>query len=261
MQNDLHVLFIEGYCQVSWMQNKYQTYKSLDDNPRFAHLSTFRVWCSDPEYLNDEGLPPDAMGVERGQQEIKSGKYHAIIVLDYSDPEEKQRFEQDFGSLLQAFAAAGGVVAFPSSEGLIVSTLKKLFDVKWKMASYYRTTWGPCLAVNEKNVLDSFGNGKYAQKIITGYSAKAVTMKSVPLNERCFGPTDSSRTQSLVPFMGGQDVSAKQDDEDCEAIVAMHEYGKGVIAYFGDVNAEHQTIELVAAFVESRAPRHPVEME
>ena len=44
-----------------------------------------------------------------------------------------------------------------------------------------------------------------------------------------------------------------------EAVVAMHEYGKGVIAYFGDVNAEHETIELVAACVESRAPRLPID--
>jgi tetratricopeptide (TPR) repeat protein len=39
----------------------------------------------------------------------------------------------------------------------------------------------------------------------------------------------------------------------------MHDYGEGVIAYFGDVNAEDHTIELVAAFVESRSPRLPID--
>ena len=39
-------------------------------------------------------------------------------------------------------------------------------------------------------------------------------------------------------------------DGNYDVIVAMHEYGKGVVAYFGDVNAERETIWLVAAFVE-----------
>jgi hypothetical protein len=259
MIEDFHVLFIEGYCQVSWMQNKYQTYKSLDGEPRFAHLHPFRVWCADPEYLNDEGLPPDAFGVERGQQEIESGRYHAVIVLDYSDPDEVQRFETDFGSLLQKFAAAGGVVAFASSEGLILSTLAKFFDVEWKMASYSRITWAPSLDVNESNILDSFGKGKHSREIIKEYSAKAVSMRSVPHHERCFGITD--------PYMDDdydeddeedERAPAQPNDANYESVVAMHEYGKGVIAYFGDVNAEDHTIELVAAFVESRSPSKPV---
>lgn len=260
MPEDLHVLFIEGYCQVPWMQNKYQKYKSVHskENP-FAYAHPFRVWCTDPSYLSHEDISPDAFGVERCQQEIESGRYHAIIVIDYSNPDARDQFEKDFGSLLQAFAAAGGVVAFPSSEGLIVSTLKKLFDVEWKLGNYYRTTWGPCLNVNERNIHFSFGNGNYARRIIMEYSAKAVTMKSVPYHERCFGVTDHSKTQSLVPFKDGQDVSAKPEDPNYETVVAMHEYGKGVIAYFGDVNAEDQTIELVAAFVESRSPRLPID--
>ena len=39
----------------------------------------------------------------------------------------------------------------------------------------------------------------------------------------------------------------------------MHDYGKGAIAYFGDVNGEDETLGLVAAFIESRSPRLPID--
>jgi hypothetical protein len=51
----------------------------------------------------------------------------------------------------------------------------------------------------------------------------------------------------------------KTEDGNYDVVVAVHDFGKGVIAYFGDVNAEDQTIALVAAFVESRSPKSPIE--
>jgi len=81
----------------------------------------------------------------------------------------------------------------------------------------------------------------------------------VPKHERCFGVTENSKTQSMVPFMSGKDVSKESEDDNYDVIIAMHDYGKGVIAYFGDVNAEHQTIHLVDAFVTSCSPTLPVD--
>jgi hypothetical protein len=43
-----------------------------------------------------------------------------------------------------------------------------------------------------------------------------------------------------------------------DAVVAVHDFGKGAIAFFGIVNAEEQTIALVAAFLESRSPKSPI---
>jgi hypothetical protein len=193
-------------------------------------------------YLGENEIKPDAHGVKRCQDEIKSGRYHAIVVVDYSNREEFQEFEEAFGALLQQFVAAGGVVAFPSSEAMLVSTVEKYFDTEWKMSNYYRTTWGPCLKDNERNINYSFGNGNLSRRVIKEYSAKGNTL-NVPRHERCFGVTENSR----------KDVCEE------DAIVAMHNYGKGAIAYFGDVNASHETIWLVAAFVESRSPTIPID--
>jgi hypothetical protein len=52
---------------------------------------------------------------------------------------------------------------------------------------------------------------------------------------------------------------ARIEDDNYDVIIAMHDYGKGVIANFGDVNAEHQTIHLVDAFITSRSPTLPID--
>ena len=155
--------------------------------------SIFRVWCGHPSDLDQDKVRPDAFGVKRCQNEIRSGRYQAIVVLDYSNPDLAKKFERDFGKLLQNFARAGGAVAFPSSEGLIISTLQNYFDVEWKFSDYYRTNWGPCLEDNEINIHRNFGNGTLSKSVIKGYSAKGCSFR-VPKHERCFGVTEESTT-------------------------------------------------------------------
>jgi hypothetical protein len=229
----------------------------MDVRP-FRSNEVFRVWCSDPSYLDETNAAPDAYGVKRAQDEIKSGRYHAMVVLDYSNSGQRDEFEEAFGELIKEFVTAGGVVAFPSSEGMLVSTLKKYFGVDWTCQGYYRTTWGPCLDDNATNINYSFGNGNLSRRVIKSYSCKGTALH-VPKHERCFGVTEQSRSQSLVPHMSGKDVSQKSQDGNYDVIIAMHNHGKGALAYFGDVNAEEQTIWLVAAFVESRAPKLPID--
>lgn len=260
MASDPRTLFIEGYCQVPWMETSFVRPAPIAGGASrpFARHSPFRVWCADPSRLGESEARPDAYGVGRCQDEIRSGRYHAIVVVDYSDGEETDAFEAAFGDLLGEFVAAGGVVAFPSSEAMLVSTLRKYFDVEWEVSDYYRTTWGPCIKDNEININYSFGKGNLSRRIIKDYSAKGTALR-VPKHERAFGVTENSRTQSLVPHMSGKDVSVESKDGNYDVVVAIHDHGKGSIAYFGDVNAEPETIWLVAAFVESRAPKLPID--
>ena len=266
-ESDVHILFIEGYCMVPWMEKKFA---AAIDQGSGTGIRTFRVWLSDPHELQHSqgsSASPDAFGIDRCIQEIESGVYHCIVVVDYSNDTDFETFETKLGRHLQAFVQAGGVAAFPSSEGLLVSTFQKLFDTTWERSGYYRTTWGPCVE-NELNVNYSFGNGNYSRQIIVPYSAKGTTLRNVPPNERCFGVTSDSRTQSMVPFMNGRDVSKPQDptsatatdlDAEYDIIVAMHNYGKGCVAYFGDVNCEDETIALVEVFCLSRCPQYPID--
>lgn len=135
---DLRTLFIEGYCQVPWMETSFVRCPPLagyDVRPFSGSHKTFRVWCADPSHLGEGDARPDAFGVRRCQEEIESGRYHAIVVIDYSCPDEVGDFEEAFGDLLRDFVAAGGVVAFPSSDGVLLSTLRKYFEVEWEMGN------------------------------------------------------------------------------------------------------------------------------
>jgi hypothetical protein len=51
------------------------------------------------------------------------------------------------------------------------------------------------------------------------------TLLSAPFHERCVGLADHSKRS-----WGGADISVKADDPNYEAVVTMHEHGKGVIA-------------------------------
>ena len=154
-------------------------------------------------------------------------------MLDLSAKCMREEFESDFGVLLQQFVRAGGVVAFPSSEGIPVITMGDYFNVEWKCGDYYRTTWGPCME-NEKNINYSFGNGNLSRRIIKNYSAKGGCLIGVPKHERCFGAMKDDLRFADIPIMADRDRSKKSDDEDYDVIVAMHDYGKGCVAYFGD---------------------------
>jgi len=251
-EDDVSILFIEGYGHASFMQEHFLKSGRIQGIIPFDSCQRFRVWVTDPESLSPEDTYPDAFGVERCIQEISSGKYHAIVVVDLAHRVDE--FQGALGEHVQDFCQNGGVVAFPSSESSLVCMLQYLFGVTWNRSEYFQTTWSPC-SENLQLVNYSFGKGNFSRRLIQDYSTKGNTLRGVPPHERCFGVSSTSTTQSLVPTMNGRSVPPEVSAEDYDVVMAMHEYGKGIIAYFGDVNAEDKTIQLVAAFVQSRA--HP----
>lgn len=260
MPAKIHVLFLSGYGMSVGMEQSLVEEGGFDDQSKFG---VQHVWVADPTDLEDSS--GYLLGVDAAIREIVSGKYHAIVVVNYCNPDMEEEFESNFGRLLQKFVEAGGVLAFPSLE--VLSSLSNLFETTWTKSSYYRTNWGPC-PENMEVVRQSFGNGHYSQRIIAQHSVKGVSLRNVPPHERCFGVTETSRTQSLVPHMSGLDVSRQQEpdsvmiqelDEDYDIIVALHDYGIGCLAYFGDVNCEEMTAKLIEAFVCSRCPNDPID--
>ena len=195
--------------------------------------------------------------------ELASGAYHAVVVVDLA--QDHEFFEAELGGALQDFVRAGGAVAFPTSEGgVIVPTMARLFETAWARSGYYRTTWGPA-EENREHVRSTFGE----RLSVGSFSAKASSLRKVPPHERCFGVMDQSRTQSLVPSMAGRDVSKGNEPDsitadgnamelDYDVCVATHRFGAGAIAFFGDVNCEGRTGELVSAFIGSSAKEAPV---
>lgn len=121
---DVRILFIEGCGMVPWMETR------IVDNFTTDGVQSFRVCVCDPSWLDSDSRPPDAFGMERTIQEIESGLYHAIVVVDYASSDQFQQFEfeEELAPRIQKFVEKGGVAAFPSSEGELVYTFENFFD-------------------------------------------------------------------------------------------------------------------------------------
>ena len=254
VSSELDVLLIEGFCMVDWMADRLSGAPCDIPGvpPAWKDARITRASCWEYGELRDDRI--DAC-----RAKIESGRHRAIVVVDLSD--QHALFERKLGDALKVFVSKGGVCAFPTSEGLLIApTLKRLFGTSWTGSSYYRTTFGP-LDENREHVAATFGLGNVAP-----FSAKACSLRNVPRAEACFAVTEDSRTESVVPVMAGRDVSRKKEpdsvtasaeslDVDVDVCVATHMFGAGMIGYFGDVNCEANTVELIASFVHSRAPR------
>ena len=96
--------FIESYNNASWMEEKFAKGDGkIGDITPLGGASTYHVWCTNAEDC-DSSPPPDAYDVERCIKEIESGKYHAIVFVDFSNNAEMENFERDLGSHIVPFA-------------------------------------------------------------------------------------------------------------------------------------------------------------
>ena len=248
------VLFIEGFAMADFMAGNLLGLPSKipgvptsqEAKVAWRGMRIMRISC-----LVEMELSKLAM--EACCVEIASGLYHAVVVVDLA--QDHRLFESELGTALQTFVGAGGALAFPTSEGLnLVSTMARLFETAWVGSSYYRTQWSAA-EENRENIQSTFGDRLSS----SAFSAKACSLRKVPPHERCFGVNEKSRTQSLVPFMTGQVVSKPAEpDADYDVCVATHRFGEGTVAFFGDVNCEGRTAELVAAFIGSTSKEFPV---
>lgn len=134
-------------------------------------------------------------------------------------------------------------MAFPSTEGLLLLPfLVSVFGVEWTDGGYGNRTTAkkPESDARLKRIFGSSIN-EYAT-----FYGKGVSFRSVPSHEQC-----------LIEPVTVDDFDDQEDpdyeprvvpDKEIEARVAAHIYGNGMIAYFGDVNAEEQIIRLVVGF-------------
>ena len=175
---------------------------------------------------------------QRCREEIASGRYRAILVSDLSH--EFEAFQQKLGPCLQHFVRTGGALAFLSCEGgLLQPVLQHLFGTQWQYSGYYRSTFGRCRG-DAAPVAEMFPGLQ-----LESFSVKTTTLRDVPAAEACFATTRESVHESLSMRMAGRVAPAPS-----EVCVAVHRYGAGRVAFFGDVNCEETTVALVRAFFE-----------
>lgn len=167
----LRVLFIEGFYNTNAYTDVLHERISGDGSNPDDELarSARNAWTNvDIERAACQGRTVQAMKAVAREyaRRIVSGKYHAVVVVDLSCFALFDDFRLLFGAELQSFTASGGVVAFPTTEGLrLAPFLQSLFGMEWTRAGYYRTTWHPVEA-NIQRTIETFGAD-------LDYSAKA----------------------------------------------------------------------------------------
>ena len=230
MASKIPVLIVDGICMADFY------YKNLTCK---ADWSAFEIKHVTVGYDRSKG----GYNCPDSKRELLSGRYKVVVVCDLSNhPKAHNWLMRDLGTDLQSFVKNGGCVAFPTSEGfLLQETLQKLFGTTWVKSDYYRTTWGAC---GTSSTLANFPGINPLLK----FSAKCATLRNVSSEERVFGVTESSTYESMLSTSLFGDKTPAPTSNNFDVSVAVHNYGKGRIAYFGDVNGEKETAELVAAF-------------
>jgi len=123
------------------------------------------------------------------------------------------------------------------------------FDKPWKDGDFLRTDH-KCFAAGpdathwasdwfqERYV--NVGNDEESKKNRLNYNVHACMLKDVPPHETLYGSMDDDASHFVVPEMAGVPIGSGS------VAVAYGKYGQGTVSFFGDVNYEEQTLELMA---------------
>jgi hypothetical protein len=215
-------------------------------------------------------------GGEEFKAELLSGKYTSCVVCDLSWDVAMHWFEKYLGETVQKFVRGGGLMVFPTSEGLsLMRLLAKLFEVPWTGSGYYRSATVGARYDDDDDDKDGDARRECAPPLLSScfpgfaltrrYNAKVCALRNVPPEDRVLVVTEGSRHESLSTpppppppppppaaaaeeGSGGGGGGDRDDRDDRDVAVATRKVGKGRVCYVGDVNCEADTAELVAAF-------------
>ena len=120
------------------------------------------------------------------------------------------------------------------------------FGKNWESSDYVRTDY-VCNGKSDADIHWCKWYHKSKSAVTTKrYNAKAVLLSGVAPEDNLFSTSDESRSYSLVPMMGGREIEASQ------SAVSLGKYGKGSVSYFGDVNAEEETCDIIATIARGK---------
>lgn len=268
-----NILLLEGFCRLPWMEDQLVN----------SYLSSCHRLTRLPCYQRDSKTKErsfDLASLKKLEKELASGKFHSIVVVDLV--QDLDIFENKIGPILQGFVRGGvsskccavnilsswphitehkGTLAFPCSELPAVTAISKIFETKWIPGEYTRTDW----VVYEENRLQV--ETIFGETITMLEKQQCVALRNVPSSEKCYGLTPAERTKSPplslpaagATTIGGPAQTKGSEAEDFDVCVAIHEYGKGCIAYFGEVDCQAETIKLLTGFVTNRSQANPVD--
>jgi hypothetical protein len=147
--------------------------------------------------------------------------------------------QQAFRESLVAWVQRGGRFLVLGELSRPIAAWPSWFDRPWKHGSYERTDH-ECFAAKPDGPhwCDWYKSAPGAG--IDRYNVKAVMLGNVDPSEALFASTDEPIIDDLDADMADQSV------EEAKAAVVFAKHGAGTISFFGDVNFEDSTLDIMA---------------
>jgi len=169
---------------------------------------------------------------------LAMGLFDCCVVLQvHSGGGDEDFFTSvSFRRHLLAWVSGGGTVLFHGERN--VTQAFGWFGKPWRFTNYLRTVHH-CFATGPES--PHCCRGWYPEvvgAVVHDVSVKACLLSDVPPHEILFGSGTGAVSQSMV--------FAPQELDPGMCAVAVGEYGAGYVGFFGDVNAEDSTQQIVA---------------
>ena len=120
------------------------------------------------------------------------------------------------------------------------------FGLEWVDGGYFRTDH-QCHAVGTDALHWSKSWYPQAKGAVTSrYNVKACMLQDVQAQDALFASVDGATTYSLVPGFGGRTV------QEGSTAVAWAKVGEGTVSFFGDVNYEEPTLDIMSVIAMAR---------
>ena len=192
------------------------------------------------------GILLEARNPSSAQLCLEAGSCQAVLIV-YSDPLLSQRsiYRRLRDHLRHYIEHQAGTVIFCGTFSTFVQQhkcanfFKNEWDLEWSFGDYYRSTF----KLNSEFMLLMAGQETFDQNnkgLLGEYSQKTLQIKGMDATSSLYVSTEDSQLESMVfPTRNVRDAQ--------QAPVVCQKYGKGVVAWFGDVNAEEGTTKAILA--------------
>ena len=165
-----------------------------------------------------------------------TNNYTSVVIMNIgSGGKDQPFFHEDIKSLLIAWTRCGGKLMLHGERSL-TKVFNEWFEKPWCFrGDFYRRTQfhlhSSCASISPDAM----------RTLPATYNVKCCMLSDVGVEEKLYSPIEGAVVHSLVPMAGF--AGTKIDEQMCP--VAVGKFGDGDLVFFGDVNAESDTIKII----------------
>ena len=231
----------------------------IDEN-NSAYMSALRPHCQ------QHGIAIDVLRASQGSllaKKIESGQYNSVLFLHIDDGGMEKYGENMFNALnfgaLYNLVRFGGKCIFHGEGCSLTEVLRILSGEPWHFCGdYYRRCTHHCnrtefshfplttssSSSSSSGAIEDTGEEEDSHFILPRkIDVKATMLSGVSRSCQLYSPREGARCVSAVPNFGGHVIPTFR------TAVAVSKIGNGLLCFFGDVNADVKTVNIITKIV------------